>query len=191
MPNPSGGIAGIWLRARNARLGVLMVSAITIVTWTFANRVIPAPLSFLESMSFEVPFGSLAPVATVMAIGYLMNYQVSALERSSVRPLALLDAGLLCIYSIILLSPAVVFAASPDAASVFAACRVHLFALWSAVIGAHLVGTRLSVVGVTMALLIAPTLLPTHLRANPPGLFVTLASGRSVEAAVIAAGVNP
>lgn len=189
MPNRSGGIAGIWLRARNARLGVLMMSAISLVTWIFATTVIPAPLSFLETMPLSVPVGSVAPVITVMAMGYLMIHQIPALERSSARPLALLDAGLLGMYSVILLSPAVLSAANSDPVPVVATCRVHLFALWSAVIGAHLVGTRLSVVGVTMALLIAPALLPTHLRADPPGVFVTLASGRSVEAAAIASVV--
>lgn len=182
-------IIGLWLRVRNARLGALLLGALTALTSVFAGETVPAPLAFIESTALKVPIGSLAPTATAMAIGYLLQYQLPSLERTSLRPVAVLDAALLAAYSIILLSPSVLFVFDRDAAPVFAACRVQLFALWATIVGAQIIGTRFSVVAVTAALLLAPTLLPAHLRSAPPGVFVTLAAGSSGEAAIITASV--
>lgn len=195
MPDGCERIASIWLRARNVRLGIMLLASITLVTSIFANRMIPTPVAFLRSASFEVPLGSLAPIATVMAIGYLLYFQSPAFERASVRPIALLDAGLLSFYSLLLVMPATVWVENGHIWNVVAACRVQLFAFWIVLIGSHIVGTRLSVAGVTTALILAPTFLPSHLRSHPPGIFVTLAKGNSLEAAgftgiVVLAGVS-
>ncbi len=182
-------IARIWLRARNVRLGIVLLTSITIVTSVFSNSTIPTPFAFLRSASFEVPFGSLAPVATVMAVGYLLYFQSPGIERASVRPIALLDAGLLSFYSALLVIPATVWLVDNDAWEIIAACRVQLFAFWIVLIGSHIVGTRLSVACVTTALILAPTFLPSHLRNHPPGIFVTLAKGNSLEATGITIAV--
>ena len=195
MPGDFERVAHIWLRARNVRLAVVLLALITVVTSSFANSMIPTPVAFLRSASFEVPIGSLAPIATVMAVGYLLSFQSPDFERASVRPIALLDAGLLSFYSLLLVIPATLWVTNGHAWNVVAACRVQLFAFWIVLIGSHIVGTRLSVAGVTTALILAPTFLPSHLRGHPPGIFLTLAKGNSLEAAgltgiVVLAGVS-
>lgn len=182
-----GGEFHIWLKARHARLGASLMAAIAVLTTLLVTWVIPTPFSFLESTAANVPFNSIAPVATAVAIGYLLGFQNRDLERGTVRRLALFDLALLISLSLILLVPATISLFSHGGNEILAACRSHVFAYWATVTGSYMFGTRLSVIGVTLGILLAPTLLPNHLRQNPPGIFVTLANGNSLESGLITA----
>lgn len=187
MPRRFRPVIHLWLHVRNARTGSLIVGGISVVTCLLADKSIAAPLGALMATPFDIPIGSIAPVMVAMTTGFLLQFQLPGLERASIRPIAMLDAALLVAYSLILLVPSSLFKISHDADAVFSAGRAHVVTLWVTVLGSYLVGTRMSVVATTAGLLLAPTLLPSHLRDNPPGLFIPLPRGDSWEATLIAA----
>jgi len=167
----------------------LAFGIVALVGATLSDRRVPLPFTLASGISLDAPVRAFAPVLSCMLVGYALSFQQYPEERAAVRAVAGLDAALLVAYSAILALPALVWLPSGDAVSALAMARNGIFAVWVVVIGAHIVGTRLSVAAVTLGVLMTPPLLPLRYRDDPPPFVVTMARPESIGAWLVVGGV--